>query len=235
MFRKWLRESFLTFGGLSVAILLLAGRFVGPLLASVQEWPPVAGLRSAIAFNVGVTVGIVSGVVIAFVAITVLGIVASRKEKDVATIGDIAAMLPRNRQEVVLGGLLSVNAGVVEELMFRLALPALIFGASGSSIAAVVGSLALFGALHLYQGVAGILGTAFVGSLMFLLYVVTGSIAAPIIAHALFDLRSLVLLPVTVFGAHKIDGRVQKFIPRPVPSRQAPERLPQGPPTSSGG
>ena len=150
--------------------------------------------------------GVLVGVIIALVVLTVIGARAARKDQDVPMIGDISAMLPRNRQELVLGALLSVNAGVVEELMFRLALPAVIYGASGSALAAVLGSVLLFGALHVYQGIPGVIGTTIVGAILMLLYAVSGTIVVPIIVHALFDLRSLVLIPVAVYGVHKVDG-----------------------------
>ena len=207
MFRKWLLESFLTFAGLAVVLLMLAGAYVRPLLLELQGWAGARDIGRLIAGDPGIAAGVVVGVVVALVVLTWIGISAARKEDDITTIGDIRAMLPRNRQELVLGGALSVNAGVLEELMFRLALPAVIYGASGSAVAAVVVSLALFGALHLYQGVAGIVGTAVVGGLMMLLYVLSGTILLPIVAHVLFDLRSLVLLPVAIFGAHRVDGR----------------------------
>ena len=41
-------------------------------------------------------------------------------------------MLPRERGELKFGAGLAVTAGVVEELLFRLALPALIYGIFGS-------------------------------------------------------------------------------------------------------
>jgi len=223
MYRRWLLDSFLSFGGLSVVLLLLAGRFVAPLLLDVQAWEPVAWLRSVL--TNGVFIGLAIGVVVGLVVLTVVGIRAARKEGDeVMMVGDISAMLPRNRQELRLGALLSVNAGVVEELVFRLALPAALLGASGSSIVAVVGSLLFFGALHLYQGVAGIVGTTIVGGVMMLFYVVTGSIVVPIVLHALFDLRSFVLLPSAVYRVHRIDGVEQPIIRKlavPAPSSEA--------------
>jgi membrane protease YdiL (CAAX protease family) len=115
-------------------------------------------------------------------------------------------MLPRNRQELRIGAVMSVNAGVVEELLFRLGMPALIFGATGSAVAAIVASLLLFGALHAYQGIWGVVGTMVVGGLFLLAYVVTGTILWPIVLHALFDLRSLVLIPMVVYGVHRVDG-----------------------------
>lgn len=216
MLRKWLLESFLQFGGLSVALLLLAGFAVAPLLSTLAEWPGIRDLRSLLASEPGITAGAIAGVMIGLVLLTLLGARAARKEKDVPTIGDISAMLPRNRQELRLGALLSVNAGIVEELMFRLAVPALIYGASGSAIAAVVFSVLLFGALHVYQGIAGVIGTTIVGAILMLLYAVSGTIVVPMIVHALFDLRSLVLIPVAVYGVHRVPG-----VPSPVPATPA--------------
>nr|WP_231369309.1 CPBP family intramembrane glutamic endopeptidase [Frigoribacterium sp. CG_9.8] len=119
-------------------------------------------------------------------------------------IGDIGALLPRNRPELVLGALLSVNAGVVEELLFRLAVPALIFGATGSATGAVIGSVLLFAVLHFYQGWPGMIGALVIGALLMVLYLATGSILVVIVAHALIDLRSLVLIPMLVFGVHRV-------------------------------
>ena len=205
-FRRWLRESFLTFGGLSVGLLLLAGSYVGPLLAELQGGSWVSGIRSAL--------WIPAVIAVIVIVLTWLGIRAARHDDDgIAAVGDIGALLPRNRQELRLGALLSINAGIVEELAFRLAIPALVFGASGSAIAAVAVSALLFGALHLYQGAAGIIGTTIVGIAMMALYVVSGSIVAPIVLHVLIDLRSLVLIPAAVMGVHKVDGRLHPWLP----------------------
>ena len=229
MFRKWLLDSFVSFGGLSVALLLLAGQFVGPLLRDVQSWEFVAWVRSL--RGDGVFIGLVVGVVVGLVVLTLVGIRAARKEQEIMTVGDIQAMLPRNKQELRLGAVMSVNAGVFEELVFRLGMPALVFGATGSAAAAVVFSLLLFGALHLYQGPAGVIGTAVVGALMMALYAITGSIAVPIVLHALFDLRSLVLIPTAIYGVHRIDGTKRPFIGKlAVPAPPAPETAPASEP-----
>ncbi|CAN5193110.1 hypothetical protein BH09ACT5_BH09ACT5_15920 [soil metagenome] len=228
MFRRWLLESFVTFGGLSAGLLLLAGQFVAPLLRELQGWAFVAWARSLLSSPV--FIGSMAGLVLGLVILTIVGIIAARQQQDVVTIGDIQSMLPRNKQELRLGAVMSVNAGLFEELMFRLALPALVFGASGSALAGVIFSVLLFGALHLYQGVAGVVGTTVVGAVLMALYVVTGWIAVPIVLHALLDLRSLVLIPVTVMGGHKIDGRAHPIIPRRVsapPPRTEPQPQPE--------
>ncbi len=212
MMRRWLLDSLISFGGLSVILLMLAGAYISPLLQELTGWPVVREIRGWFIHAPGLAWGIVVGLVIAFVVVTALGLQAARSSEGVPLIGDIAAMLPRNRQELLLGGVMSVNAGVVEELMFRLALPALLFGASGSAAVAVFGSVLLFGALHLYQGINGVIGTTIIGALFMLTYAVSGTIVLPIVLHALFDLRSLVLIPVTVYGVHRVDGLVTRVI-----------------------
>jgi membrane protease YdiL (CAAX protease family) len=206
MLRRWLLDSALWLGGLAIATLVLAGAYIAPLLGELTTWPVVRDIRGVLIHDPGLVIGVGVALLAGFTVLTVVGLRAARREKDLPTIGDIAAMLPRNRQELRIGAVMSVNAGVVEELLFRLGMPALIFGATGSAVAAIVASLLLFGALHAYQGIWGVVGTMVVGGLFLLAYVVTGTILWPIVLHALFDLRSLVLIPMVVYGVHRVDG-----------------------------
>jgi membrane protease YdiL (CAAX protease family) len=218
MFRKWLLDSMLSIGLVAVVLLVLVWQYVPRFRAELRSWfeiPP------------GWAWAILVGGVLGFTVLTALGIRSARHAPDdLPTIGDVAAMLPRNRQEIRLGWALSINAGISEELMFRLALPTVVYGASGSAIAAVVVSVLVFGALHAYQGVTGVVGTTLIGAFLFFTLLATGSILAPILLHILFDLRSLVLIPTAVFGAHKVDGRVQKYISRPKPKPVADAAAP---------
>ncbi|TQO19291.1 membrane protease YdiL (CAAX protease family) [Rhodoglobus vestalii] len=226
MLRRWLLISFTLFGGMTAIALLASGRFAAPLLAEVQAWPWVSALLSILEARPSVTGGVIIGLIIGVVALTIVGVVAVRKEGDeIMSVGDIQAILPRNRQELVLGGLLSINAGVVEELLFRLALPALLFATTGNAIVAIVGSLVLFGLMHSYQGVAGIVGTAVIGAIFMAIYVLTGSILIAIIAHAVLDLRSLVVIPMAIGGVHRIDGRTtpRAFAAKPAPTAALPQ------------
>jgi membrane protease YdiL (CAAX protease family) len=105
----------------------------------------------------------------------------------------------------------------VEELLFRRAMPALIFGVFGNSLLAVVVSLVVFGLLHAYQGVWGILGSFLIGVLLMALFLLTGNIVWPIIAHAVFDLRSLVLIPVVVYKVHRVADAAPAAAAEPSP------------------
>jgi membrane protease YdiL (CAAX protease family) len=202
-FRKWLRQSFVNFGGAAVVVLILSWQCVEPLKRRVDEWGFVAGARGAFADSGWVGPVVLAAVVVLLGGGAVLGIFLARSETEVPSLGDVQALLPRNRAELKWGAALAVNAGVVEELLFRLALPALIFGVTGSAVAAVAASILIFGLLHVYQGLPGIIGALVLGAGFMAIYLGTGSIVVAIVVHALFDLRSLVLIPMVVFGVHK--------------------------------
>lgn len=224
MLRRWLIVSMSLFGGMSILTLLASGRFAAPLLVEVQAWTWVSWLLSVLAARPAVTAGVVIGMIVGVVVLTVIGVIAVRKEGDeIISVGDIQSILPRNRQELVLGGLLSINAGVVEELLFRLALPALLFATTGNAVISVVGSVLLFGVMHSYQGVAGIVITTVIGALFMALYVLSGSILVAIIAHAVLDLRSLVVIPMAVSRVHLIDGRLNPLAFPPQRTPAVPE------------
>jgi len=209
VFRRWLLQSLALFGGSSVVTLLLSWQFIPLLLDDINQWGWIVDARLAFESNTLVA-GLTTGAIVAIVVVGTLGILAARPKPgdtaEIPAIGDIQALLPRNRAELKYGALLSINAGVVEELLFRLAVPAMLFGITGSSVAAVTVSLAIFALLHLYQGVAGVLGSLLIGAVLMAVYVATGSILVAIIVHALFDLRSLVLIPVVVFRVHRETG-----------------------------
>ena len=202
VYRRWVIEAALSLGGLSLATIVGAWASIPTLLAEAQTWAPIAAVRSFLGEPYGVWAGI--GVAVALLAFLVLPVVLIRESIDEApAVGDIRALLPRTRGELRYGAALSVSAGVFEELLFRLGLPALVFAVTGNALAAFLGATLLFGLLHLYQGTFGILFSAILGVVFVLLYLVTGSIVVPIVLHALIDLRSMVLIPVVLGSAHQ--------------------------------
>ena len=230
MFRRWVLQSLTVFGGASVLLLLLAANFVPLLLADINSIPWIMDARRQFGSN-AVGPAIVIGLSVALIAGAVLGIVAARKETDIPSLGDVQALLPRTRRELRWGAALSINAGVVEELMFRLALPATIYGVTGNAVAAVVASLVIFGLLHIYQGVSGVLASFVIGAILMAIYLASGSILLAIAVHAAFDLRSLVLIPVVLFKVHEV--RTGNGI-RPAPAPAVPAAEPAPAPDSSG-
>jgi membrane protease YdiL (CAAX protease family) len=194
---KWLRESFLIFGGLAIAVLLASWNFIGPASRSALAWPPLAWLHTHLGGSFGEGLAIGAGGV--FIVVMVVPVVLLRRHlTDVPAIGDIGSLLPRTRGELKYGVGLSLNAGVVEELLFRLGMPALLFGITGNGVLAFGIASLLFGLLHIYQKVCGVIGATLLGVLFALLYLLSGSIWLVMIVHALIDLRSLVLIPLLV-------------------------------------
>jgi membrane protease YdiL (CAAX protease family) len=197
VFGKWLRESFLIFGGLSIVVLLASWNYIGAASRSALAWPPLAWVHAHLTGSFGEGIAIGAGGVF-LVAMIVPVVLLRRQLTDVPAIGDIGSLLPRTRGELKYGMGLSINAGVVEELLFRLGMPALLFGIIGNGIVAFVAASVLFGLLHMYQKVWGVIGATFLGLAFTLLYLLTGSIWVVMIVHALVDLRSLVFIPLLV-------------------------------------
>ncbi len=97
-------------------------------------------------------------------------------------------LMPVTRREKGLFAGLSVCAGFGEELAYRgYAIPAVIV-AGGSAPGALALTSVAFAMLHSYQGVLGVARTGVVGLLMGVVFLQTGSVWPPIIAHVLIDL-----------------------------------------------
>ncbi len=110
-------------------------------------------------------------------------------------IGNVGSLLPRNRPEIAHAAAMSIAAGISEELAFRLFLPLLVVLISGNAFVAFGVAVAAFGAMHLYQGRAGVIATTLVGALMAAVYLMTGELWLAMVLHALIDLNSLALRP----------------------------------------
>ncbi len=131
----------------------------------------------------------------------IAGLVERRRGRSV-TLGDVESVLPTTRGELGWGALLSVTAGVIEELFFRLLLPLLLVLCGLSGAAAFALACGLFGAAHRYQGAAGMVATALVGAVLTLAYLLSGSFVAAVLLHVAIDLNALVVRPV-------LSGRVR--------------------------
>ncbi|QEO09544.1 CPBP family intramembrane glutamic endopeptidase [Protaetiibacter larvae] len=197
--RKWLIESVLVMGGLAAAVLLAAWELVPRVLADVQAWPPIAGARHAFVesdFGPGLAVGLGIGLLAALLVPILL--MSRQQESNIPALGDVGALLPRTRAELPYGAGLSISAGVFEELLFRLGMPALLFGIIPNGPLAFLIATLVFGALHLYQKLTGVITATVLGIIFASVYVVSGSIVLVIVLHAIIDLRALVLLPLVV-------------------------------------
>ncbi len=108
----------------------------------------------------------------------------------------LPGFLPNTGAERAAFILVSLSAGVCEEILFRGFLIRLFHGGALAVPAAgalVVSSL-LFGLGHLYQGVKGVLSTAVAGLVMGLLFLLSGNLIPAIVLHALLDLQVVYVL-----------------------------------------
>jgi membrane protease YdiL (CAAX protease family) len=140
---------------------------------------------------------------IGVVVIVVTGVLFEMQRRRVTTNADLQLefrkkieqaipILPTDAKELFLYHLVSVTAGVCEELLYRGFLIWYITHGFGL-VAAVVLSAVLFGFAHLYQGPKGVLQTGVVGLVLALVYVVSGALWAPMLLHALVDVSSGIL------------------------------------------
>jgi membrane protease YdiL (CAAX protease family) len=107
----------------------------------------------------------------------------------------VAFMLPQNRAERWAFLLVCIFAGVGEEIIFRNFLPRYFMAAPFHfpfAVAALI-STAAFGLNHLYQGARGVLSTAIIGLLLFVLVVGSGSLIPAMVIHFMLDVRILAL------------------------------------------
>ena len=89
-----------------------------------------------------------------------------------------------------------ITAGVCEETLFRgfmLHYLHVFPWALNLTLALLISSV-VFGFNHLYQGAGGVAGSAIVGFLFGLLFLLTGNLLLPIIFHGVIDLRMLAIL-----------------------------------------
>ncbi len=188
-FKSWIIESFLMFGGLGVIMLIATDDKYNELLAQVNA----SAFGTIVSQNQGVIIGFIAALVFG----TILGAVAQVKSSNDAmkAAGDIEAMQPTNKVELKFTTALSINAGIVEELFFRLALPALLFATTNNAIIAIAASVLIFGLVHWYQGLVGVIFTGILGAILMAMYLTTGNLLFAIVVHALIDLRSLAFVP----------------------------------------
>ena len=106
-----------------------------------------------------------------------------------------ALLLPDSLTEQRWFAVVSIGAGISEELIFRGFLfwyLRLWFAHINNLECALITSL-IFGMGHLYQGWKGVTSTAIGGLVLAGFYVLTGSLLVPMVAHATADLRALLI------------------------------------------
>ena len=104
--------------------------------------------------------------------------------------GSVSFLLPQTQKELRTFYGVSITAGICEEIIYRGFMIAYLMAFGMPFWAAGLVSSVAFGFAHSYQGPKGVVKTDTIGGMMALLYGLTGSLWAPIVAHAVMDLAA---------------------------------------------
>ena len=162
----------------------------------VAFWLGVNRPAAALGFVAPEGVQLLVGTIITAIGLAVLyaqwRVVSMMDEKGLdglrAQAAGFADLAPRTDREGAQFRLLSVTAGVCEEIWYRGYLIWYLAAFVGEWPAVFLGAL-IFGVGHLYQGPAGVIKAGGNGLVMGILYLGTGSLLFPVILHAAVDLQ----------------------------------------------
>jgi membrane protease YdiL (CAAX protease family) len=152
-----------------------------------RPWSAV-GLQPAASWGL---IGVVAGLLV----VVVIAALQQRSAGDEAharvrrRVQHIERMLPHDARELRWFGAVAVTAGVCEELLYRGYLIWYLQHWLPLALAVALAAI-IFGAGHFYQGPRGMILTACVGAFLAVVYLVSGSLFAPMAIHALMDLYS---------------------------------------------
>ena len=142
--------------------------------------------------NGGQWLAIGIGVAVIAAQVLYLTLVTGNAEKLSAVkdqIGDLTDLAPQSDSESRLFDMVSITAGICEEILYRGLLIAVLSAITGLWPAVFLSSL-IFGLGHAYQGVTGIVKTGSIGLVLALLTVFSGSLYIAIILHTVLDMGS---------------------------------------------
>ena len=193
-YRLWIAKAALAFVLPAVIGLALLGR-LDALVTIPPEFDAIRRLLPSLAGDSRPEMlGMIGGSALG--GLVIGAVLATRRNwRILKTIGNVGSLLPRNRPEIAHAAAMAIAAGVSEEIAFRLFLPLLIALVTGNAFVAFGVAIAVFGAMHRYQGRVGVIATSLVGALMAAIYLMTGELWLAMLLHALIVLNSLVLRP----------------------------------------
>jgi membrane protease YdiL (CAAX protease family) len=138
-----------------------------------------------------VVIGFAAGILVALALPTITRKAVERYGPRVYSPVVVQGMLPRNPREWLFVPLALIPAVLLEELLFR----ALLLGGfavfAPPVVLAVIWSI-LFGAMHLPQGLLGIVVAGLLGLLLSALFLATASLLTPFIAHYVINFLQIV-------------------------------------------
>jgi CAAX protease family protein len=106
----------------------------------------------------------------------------------------LAQLAPQNALELLLWVILSISAGICEELTFRGYLLQQFSRANGKLWVGAIASSLLFGVAHGYEGASGMIAITVYGALFCMLTIKRGSLRPGMMAHAWQDIFSGIAL-----------------------------------------
>ena len=188
----------------------------------IWEWPLTIGLLGwwLLAGNTLASIGLVPvversrwvaiGIGVVVIAAQVVSLAMKSRDSDKLSaikeqMGEIASLAPQTRSESRLFDMVSITAGVCEEILYRGLLLVTLVPLVGTWPAVVISSL-IFGLGHAYQGIAGIVKTGLAGLVLALLTVSSGSLFIAIVLHTVVDLTSGRIMGKALAEARPVTG-----------------------------
>ena len=199
-YRRWTIRSFLIYSIVTIVVLGLFGRLNALIeipkefVHLTQQLRDIFSPENEIFDPTFVRILVATFIISSIVSPSIIAYL-SRGRVETAPTGDVLPLIPRNRAERFWGFAISVNAGISEELFFRLLLPLLFTYIFGNAHAAFALAAVLFGLVHCCQGWAGAIAATVAGLLLTLVYLATGNIWLAVLAHVALDLNGLLLQP----------------------------------------
>lgn len=196
LYRNWSCWSWAVAAGVVLLAVLSPGFGLARLGFAWPQWSSLAAASAGSSLVKGLLIGMALMIVVSIVA----GAVAvsrmrrgARESAPVAANDAVSALLPRTPCERRGYALLSLTAGVTEEIVqrgFLLAAMVALLPPLPAPAYVLVGGV-VFGLGHAYQGRAGVIATGVIGALFMGIYLGTGSLLVPIVLHVLMDLNGL--------------------------------------------
>jgi membrane protease YdiL (CAAX protease family) len=112
--------------------------------------------------------------------------------KELESQPNVRMILPRTVREARVFTGVAITAGICEEVLYRGYL-LWYLQSCGLGRGAVVVAIVAFGLAHAYQGIRGSVASGVMGAVFMGLYLLTGSLVAPIVLHATVDLANVLM------------------------------------------
>ncbi len=141
-------------------------------------------------FRTLVVCGIVGAIVLLLIRVQKVQKKKASPEQLEKGLEKVKRLLPKNSTERAVWVVVSITAGVCEEILYRGWLLSLFGAALGSVWLGLLISSILFGFAHAYQGRNAIFGTGVGGAIFGIVFIVGGSLIPGQLLHTAMDLNS---------------------------------------------